>query len=76
MERYRAICDINRKQVFGEYISDNEKAVIVSSLLKGINPNEILSNLIKHSHTENCPYFYLPPYNITLTVKKNGFFIY
>lgn len=63
MEKYKIICEVNKKQVFGEYISDNEKAVIVSLLLNGINPNEILSNLRKHPYTEKCPYFYLPPHN-------------
>lgn len=64
MERYKIICETNRKQVFGDYISDDEKTYIVSSLLKDINPEEVLCNLRKYPHTAKGPYFYLPPHDI------------
>lgn len=63
MERYRIICDINRKQIFGEEISHDEKEVIVSTLIGKMNPDEILNRIKEHPHTAKCPYFYLPPHN-------------
>lgn len=62
MDRYKILCETNRKQIFGEEISDEEKKSIVSILLKDINPNDILSELKIHPHTEKAPYFYYPPY--------------
>lgn len=63
MERYRIICDTNKRMVMNDMISDNEKETIVSDLLSEVNPDEIISNLKKHPYTSKDPYFYLPPHN-------------
>ena len=57
MERYRIICDTNKRMVMNDMISDNEKETIVSDLLSEVNPDEIISNLKKHPYTSKIHIF-------------------
>ena len=62
MERYKVICEVSRKQAYGEDMPDRDKEEIVSLLLKDVEPDRTLGELKIRPHTDKCPYFYLPPY--------------
>ena len=68
MEMYKMLMEINRKQVFGEEISDAEKKDAVAAFLNGVCDKEEILKYKKrmrvNAETDNIyPYFYIPPYN-------------
>lgn len=68
MEMYKALMEINRKAVFGEEISDIEKAETVSLFLNGVSSKEVILKYKKrmrvNSETDNIyPNYYIPPYD-------------
>lgn len=68
MEKYRILCELVRKEQFGEEITKEERDRAVSEFLKGINTPEEIARYKKRMRVnpkEDCMYpeYYLPPYN-------------
>lgn len=68
MEKYKTLCELIRKEQFGENITKEEKSETVSLFLNGINsPDEIAryKKSMRVNPKEDCLYpdYYLPPYN-------------
>lgn len=68
MEKYEVLREINRKEIFGEEISDAEKEETVSILLGGICCKEDVLKYKRrmrvNAKTDNIyPEYYIPPYN-------------
>ena len=68
MEKYKMLCELVRKEQFGEEITEEEKSTAVALFLNGKNaPEEIIrfKKRMKVDPKEDCMYpnYYLPPYN-------------
>ncbi len=71
LEKYKTLIEINRKIVFGEKISDEEKKDAVSVLLNGVCDKEEVSKYkrrkrrmkVKAETDSIYPNYYIPPYN-------------
>lgn len=68
LEKYKTLIEINRKIVFGEKISGEEKKNAVSVLLNGICDKEEVSKYkrrmkVKAETDSISPNYYIPPYN-------------
>lgn len=68
MEKYKLLMELNRKEIFGEEISDIEKRQAVSIFLKGICIREDILKYKKKmrvdGETDNTyPNYFIPPYN-------------
>lgn len=68
MEKYKILCELVRKEQFGEEITEEEKSAAVSLFLNGRNHPEEIIQYKKHMRVdpkEDCiyPNYYLPPYN-------------
>ena len=66
MEKYKILCELIRKEQFGEEITEEEKAKAVSLFLKGRNtPEEIIlyKKRMRVNPKEDCMYpdYYIPP---------------
>lgn len=67
-ENYQQLMEVNRKQVFAEIISDEEKQRVVQQLLNGAACQEDLIRYKKRMRVnpesdELYPHFYIPPYH-------------
>ena len=68
LEKYKILMELNRKDIFGEEITDSEKADAVSVLLNGISPKGDIQNYKKRMRVsvetgDMYPDHYIPPYN-------------
>lgn len=68
MEEYKILCELIRKEQFGEEITEIEKTQTVSIFLDGRNDWEEISQYKKRMKVdpkEDClyPNYYLPPHN-------------
>ena len=68
MEKYKILCELNRKEQFGEEITEEEKTAAVSSFLDGRNDSEEIiryKKMMRVNPNVDCVYpnYYLPPYN-------------
>ncbi len=68
MEKYQILMEINRKAVFAEEISDNEKEKTVSVFLSGISSKEEIQSFkrrmrVNPERDNMYPDYYIPPYN-------------
>lgn len=68
MENYKILCEMNRKEQFGEEITDEEKGSAVTQLLNAINSMDDIICFKKRMRVnpgEDCiyPNYFLPPYN-------------
>lgn len=68
MEKYKILCELIRKEQFGEEITEEEKTGAVSIFLNGRNDLEEIIRYKKRMRVnpeEDCiyPNYYLPPYN-------------
>ena len=68
MEKYKILCELNRKEQFGEEITEEEKTAAVSCFLDGRNDSEEIIRYKKKMRVNpnvDCVYpnYYLPPYN-------------
>lgn len=68
MEEYKLLCELIRKEQFGEEITEEEKSEAVSIFLNGRNNSEKIfgyKTIIKVDPKETFlyPYYYLPPRN-------------
>lgn len=68
MDKYKILMELNRKEIFGEEISNTEKKEAVSVLLNGIDDEEGIRKYKKHMRVNPetdkiYPSYYIPPYN-------------
>ena len=68
LSRYTLLCELNRKEQFGETIPDSEKAEAVGRFLEGIRPPEEIRAYRKRMRVDPdtdrmYPDFFLPPEN-------------
>lgn len=68
MERYEILCELIRKEQFGEEITEEEKIMAVSAFLDGRNDLEEIIRYKKKMRVDpngDCiyPNYFLPPYN-------------
>ena len=68
MEKYKILCELNRKEQFGEEMTEEEKTAAVSCFLDGRNDSERIIRYKKKMRVNpyvDCVYpnYYLPPYN-------------
>ena len=68
MEKYKILCELIRKEQFGEEIAEEEKTAAVAIFLDGRNDSEEIIQYKKRMRVnpkEDCIYpdYYLPPYN-------------
>lgn len=50
MEKYKMLCELIRKEQFGEEITEEEKAMAVSSFLNGRNDSEEIIRYKRRMH--------------------------
>lgn len=70
MNKYETLIEINRKEVFGEAISSQDKEMAVSAFLNGMNRKEEVQNFKRRMRVNDetdtiYPQFFIPPYNGT-----------
>ncbi|MCQ2152694.1 MAG: hypothetical protein MJY70_06555 [Bacteroidales bacterium] len=68
MSRYALLCELNRKEQFGEAVTDSEKAEAVERFLAGVRPPEEIRAYRRRMRVEPdtdrmYPDFFLPPEN-------------
>ena len=68
MKKYKILCELIRKEQFGEEIAEEEKSAAVAIFLDGRNDSEEIIRYKKRmrvNHIADCVYpnYYLPPHN-------------